>query len=149
MAIYKGNIRISTVGGGGVDVRRTTNDRSNPNGWAMNTEIDFGDGTFGYRWSGNIVVAANTSINTVAPLPIPISEIIDAGGWWQNGANANTRQVGGVIISTGTGPANVTSSSGISWSLASGAFVINTYSSAARVGTTFNAYDVWVRYRKV
>jgi hypothetical protein len=117
-----------------LDIIKAVNDRNNPNSWQQNVEIDFGDGTFGWRHTGNITIGANTThqINSQTP---SMSNVIDSGGWF--GENTQYRRFGfGHYVDANTF-SNVISQSPD--------YMIYTRASVVR---TSSPYDIWVRYRK-
>ena len=125
-----------------VDMAYPTNDRNNPSTWALNTEINFGDGTFGYRRTGNIVTAAN-EVKSTTIRSVSNASIIAFGGWAQLGSSSKLG-IGCPTVQA-TFPALETASSVYA---STSAIVLQTASIVALSGTTNNAYDVWVRYTK-
>ena len=127
-----------------VDMAYPTNDRNNPSTWALNTEINFGDGTFGYRRTGNIVAAVNAVTETTIYSSAANVNLMQCGGWIMLGQSAKNT-IGQVAVGAGAWP-QLATQSGI-YSSDSG-IRMQSASIYARTGTSNNAYDVWVRYTK-
>ena len=120
------------------DMATSRNDRNNPDTWVTSGEIDFGDGTYGIRRTGNITGAANAQISTTLyAVTSETRRLVSYGGDIQLGS-ANRKQLG----VTGTGLyAYIEFTQGVGFTLVS-------QTDVARSGTSNNAYSVWVRYTK-
>ena len=126
------------------DIAGITNDRNNPSTWAKNTQIDFGDGTFGYRSTGNIVAATNTGIsNTFNTTGASNSGIVSFGGWWQRGDGTVKYDIGSAVF-TDVGDRYAVSN----YRLTTTTVGFTTWSPVARTGTSNNAFEFWMRYTK-
>ena len=117
--------------------------KNSPHLWQVGTEYDFGDGSYGQVFTGNIIATASTAINT-ALLPA-VTGIISYTGWWQDGNGVSKYQIPCAYVSTGGNDINYIASLYINSSLI---MSLNTCSLRDRLGTTDNAYDVRVRYTK-
>ena len=142
--------RTSTVAGGFtkwylVDSNKTSNDRNNPSTWATSGEIDFSDGTYGIRRTGNIVAAANVANALSLITGSSTTKIISSGGWMTEGATTAKPALGTTLYATGSNTFVFNSSAYVS---SANQICVQSLSAAARTGTTNNAYDVWIRYTK-
>ena len=114
-----------------------------PHKWVVGTEYDFGDGTFGKRYTGNLSVAMNTPLSTVLDSAFTGIKISKSGGDWDLG-NSGRQSVKGTAI-TGT-PGNISISFSSTIFINGVNLYINTFVAAT---TRTNApYDVWVIYTK-
>jgi hypothetical protein len=119
--------------------------KDKPHKWEVGTEYDFGDGTFGRRFTGNIAHAAN-SANITNILTVNNARILSYGGWAQSGVDAARWNIGTSAPSTSSFAPMFLSS--LSVNNANSGILFWSISSVARTGTTNNAYDIWVRYTK-
>lgn len=55
-----------------------------PDKWTANTEIDFGGGLYGQRFTGTITRNVDTDLYLTL-LNGSVSHIIESGGWWNKG----------------------------------------------------------------
>ena len=117
--------------------------RFQPHTWAVNTEIDLGDGDYGCRWTGNASISANVWGNIALAGAVTCSEVVDYGGSWNPGSAA---LMSAKCSYGATGGGSATIESSICWGGAS--FVFSSICNAARAGTTNNAYKLWAVYRK-
>jgi hypothetical protein len=119
-----------------------------PHLWPTGEEIDFGDGSYGRRFVGHVEVAALTR-GTLQLMDAPLFvNIINSGGWYHPGTVAK----GNVLCAHINAMNNTTTPTFFYISSvhidAVGRVVFASISSNARVGTTNNAYDIWIRYTK-
>ena len=123
-----------------------------PHLWPTNgSEVNLGDGTFGRRWTGNIVAAVNVFHHVVLNNTLGGAIVIDTGGYWFTG-NANSRNINKIYYATTLTTVNASTLPSFLSNLAittSGDLIFSSQSTNARAGTTNNSYDVWIRYRKV
>jgi len=59
-----------------------------PNLWPVGIELDFGDGSFGQRFTGNITAAADTNVEIPLATHTSIVDIVDCGGSIHFAANS-------------------------------------------------------------
>ncbi|MDR2336726.1 MAG: hypothetical protein LBE03_01325, partial [Candidatus Nomurabacteria bacterium] len=90
-------------------------------------------------FSGNIVAEANTHTVWSLDLSMNISEIIDSGGWWQIGGTNTIKYK----------PVTVRDDVIFTVHVHNNNIYTESESPEARVGTTNNAYKIWVEYTKV
>lgn len=108
---------------------------SRPDLWPVNTEIDFGNGLYGQRFTGTITAAANAG-NTVHLYATHV-KVYQFGGWVQYANNGGTMQLA------------YNENSGYAFSLysaPSGGLSLFNLSSSARTNAP---YDIWCTYHKV
>ena len=124
--------------------RLPTNDRNNPSTWQTGVEIDFGDGTFGRRYTGTVDIAVNTNVDT---------QLTGSGG----GNNLSFISSGGYFTTGGTGfkvPIGTTQYNASSGLIEYVGTLYTTGSTVRlRIATNTQAitsnYDVWYRYVKI
>ena len=142
MAIYRGSELQSNISNGSLNASREVNDRNNPNTWSIGVEIDFGDGTFGRRYTGTISAAINTLHNQVL-FNTPRINIVNVGGQLQYWTAESNFPIG---ASLGTTTGTLTHFSAIFWSAGDNTVTLRSQSASARTNAP---YDVWIRYTKV
>ena len=122
--------------------------KTNEKSWVANQEYDFGDGTYGKRVTGNIVGVAGAAVaTTLVSSTSPTWKFISCDGNFQRGIGAGGQvSVGDTLLAIG-GTAVLCQSS-IYMNDAGTAISLISISDQARVGTTNNAFDVWIRYSK-
>jgi hypothetical protein len=120
---------------------------NSPNLWPTNgSEVWLADGTFGRRFTGNLVAAAGTDIGTVltSSLTALTANIVQWGGWFGAGAAATLNKI--AVGSASTGAYNSTAHLHL---YNSGLGMQTVHNSVARAAPDTGPYDVWVRYTKV
>ncbi|GMO65385.1 MAG: hypothetical protein Ta2D_11770 [Rickettsiales bacterium] len=111
-----------------------------PNLWTPNTEIDLGNGLFGYRATGNITAEANAyAVNTLQTGFT--GKLISSGGQWTRGQNAGNYY----LYSQYTSINNNVNVGGFLEVLTDGKLNLRTMDNQGR---TNMPYDVWVTYTK-
>ena len=111
-----------------------------PDLWPESTEIDLGDGLYGFRKVGTITADAD-SRHDIQLVPALV-DIINCGGRWVIGNNADTLFVGQTAINS----AASVFPSGVFCDKSENTTVFYTKSQIVR---TDAPYEVWVTYRKV
>lgn len=112
-----------------------------PDLWVVGTEYDFGDGLYGQRFTGNVVGAADTQINVALATNTGITLLGEFGGVYRSGNSADQQSIG-QFTDYDQGAFSTCYVS------AAGDLMFRSRSQFARVGTSNNDYDVWVKYRK-
>ena len=117
--------------------------KHDPHLWPVGQELDFGDGSFGRRFTGTITRVANQGhdIQLIAS-GVLNWRIMDSGGWFDTG-NGGTNAFNSTIHSGGL--TTIVRASGITIGT-SGNLVFLSFSATAR---TNSPYDIWIRYTKV
>lgn len=105
-----------------------------PHLWPVNTEVDLGDGSYGWRTTGTITAAAQVQPGVNIGIDMNTRRTINFGGWWYIG-NGYTQ-----IGSSNTG----LSTAEIYWAT----IWMSELRSRSNVARTNAPYDVWVRYTK-
>lgn len=117
-----------------------------PQTWSVGTEVNFGDSTFGRRFTGNIVnVASQNNLLDLATGVAANLTIISCGGWWEPG-NSTRAAVNGSLWASGTPPVNMTYSAML-YSVG-GTIRFGSWTNIARSGTANNRYNIFVIYTK-
>jgi hypothetical protein len=109
-----------------------------PDLWTPGVEYDFGNGLYGKRATGSIVIAANTQMVTELTSFV-VNSIVSYGGWWNLGEGSKM-----AMQSASPGQAYV------SWLYArtnDRHICFGTFTTFERTSTN-GQYDVWVTYKK-
>lgn len=144
MATRYGKELRSNISGNGV-IEDSVNKllrKLQPHLWTPNVEEDFGDGSFGKRMTGNIVVAANT-MHTLS-ISTNVASYNNCNGWIQRASqykyNINSSAAGSDLNMGSNASIAIDDSNNL---------ILRSISNAARTGTTNNAYDFWIIYTKI
>ena len=121
------------MGGGGTLISR-------PDLWPENTELDFGDGLYGQRFTGKITQAANSKAQIM--FIYSIGKLISYGGEWQWGSSTVERATIPDFFINGSG---IFTTGGFLFKTGTGGLRFDSYSSGDRTNAP---YDVWVLYTK-
>jgi len=106
---------------------------NSPHLWVVGTEYDFGDGSYGRRFTGTVTGAANTRLNSALISNSVFSRIIISGGEWCYDNNNYM-------------PLYTTFQT-----YASGLYRTSSYITLVTITDTVRTnapYDIWVRYKK-
>ncbi|GMO63771.1 MAG: hypothetical protein Ta2A_11160 [Treponemataceae bacterium] len=110
-----------------------------PNLWTPNTEVDLGNGLFGYRGTGTITQSANT-YNLTVLIPSFTGAFIGSGGQWVRGGTAETYYLYAQYTA-------ISSDVNVGGFLEIANNNLN-FRSMDNQGRTNAPYDVWVTYTK-
>jgi hypothetical protein len=117
--------------------------KDTPHLWPVNTEVDFGDGSFGRRTVGSVTANASAAaITAMFTITGELLSIDSCGGRIHRDPTSGVNDaLYSVIYSAGGAIMNITS--GITSHL--GTISLNSFSTSARTNAPF---DVWVIYRR-
>ena len=111
-----------------------------PNTWPENTEIYFGNGLYGQRFTGTITAAADTRAIVTLDASIINAKLVSQGGYWTDADDGNYP-----IGSYDAGTNSFYKMACITGGGSNDGIFLNQYSNAARSNSS---YDVWVTYTK-
>jgi len=118
---------------------------TSPHLWALNTEVNLGDGSYGRRFAGNITASANSTntLTLIDDFGYNGWNIVDMGGWVQMSQyyripiNAQSYQAGNPVLS-------ISATSQVTVDI-NGDLYFQSWNNEARA---MLPYEIWVRYRK-
>jgi hypothetical protein len=121
-----------------------------PDLWPVDTEIDFGGGLYGQRFTGTITGSAYAGLNTELMPSGSVSRPVNSGGWWDSNRTATAGYQRYIAVGQGYAVYGGSGTTGHVFTCVVSVtedFALNmhTVSSADRTNAP---YDIWVTYTK-
>jgi hypothetical protein len=118
-----------------------------PNKWPENTEVDLGDGLFGYRATGTITATVNTENSRIIVRNVDL--IISCSGWICAGVDAYKQTIN-KVVTTNTGmPLTIWGRSSVDVEPIAGILTLRSVFSNPRYGNSNSRFEIYLTYTKL